>query len=205
MAQYLHKRFKYWSENGLFWKILNKLTGRIKKEVQSVCIAFVRLLCLEIIENWGRLVGVFIYNPVLFGNSPLSKALYTASSGMLSQNTRLEVVAQNLANAHTTATNPNENPYSRKTISFRNQLDRRSGIHRVIVNKVGRDETPFSEEYDPSHPAADENGMVKMPNVNRHIELRDMHEAMRAHHVNLNMVKVIRDMIEKTIAIMARA
>lgn len=143
--------------------------------------------------------------PALFNNSPLIRALQTAASAMKVQMSRLEIVAQNLANANTTGAHPNENPYARKTISFKSDIDRRSGIHRVSVKSIGVDSTPFGQEYDPGHPAADEHGMVKLPNVNRHIELRDMNEAMRAHHVNMSMIKIIREMFEKTISIMSKA
>lgn len=141
---------------------------------------------------------------LLFTNSPLMKALQTSSSAVKVQMSRLEIIAQNLANAHTTGTNSKENPYTRKTISFKSDIDRRNNIHRVSVKNIGVDSAPFGEEYDPGHPAADEHGMVKLPNVNRHVELKDMNEAMRAHHINMSMIKVIREMFEKTIAIMSR-
>lgn len=146
----------------------------------------------------------FKYFPTLFGDSSLMRALHTSSSGANVQTKRLDVVAQNLANMYSTGLNPGDDPYTRKTISFRNQLDRKSGVHRVIVDKIGKDKTPFVEEYDPSHPASNESGYVKKPNVNRHVEIRDMQEAMRAHHVNLSMIKVLRDMMEKLIAVIAR-
>jgi flagellar basal-body rod protein FlgC len=149
-------------------------------------------------------MSVFGNSPILFNNSPLMKALHTSASAMKVQMSRLEVVAQNLANVHTTGTNSKENPYTRKTISFKSDVDRRTGVHRVSVKKIGIDSTPFGEDYDPGHPAADENGMVKLPNVDRHIELKDMNEAMRAHHVNMSMIKIIREMFEKTIAIMSK-
>ncbi|MDP1724047.1 MAG: flagellar basal body rod protein FlgC [Alphaproteobacteria bacterium] len=149
-------------------------------------------------------MSAFGNSPILFNNSPLMKALQTSASAMKVQMSRLEVVAQNLANAHTTGTNAKENPYTRKTISFKSDVDRRTGVHRVSVKKIGVDSTPFGEEYDPGHPAADENGMIKLPNVNRHIELKDMNEAMRAHHVNMSMIKIIREMFEKTIGIMSK-
>lgn len=132
------------------------------------------------------------------------RSLHTSSSGVSVQKFRLEVVAQNLANAHVTGTEPGQDPYARKTISFKSDFDRKMGVHRVVVKKIGRDKAPFSEEYDPNHPAADENGIVKMPNVNRHADIRDMHEAMRAHHVNLTMIKVIKDMIEKTLSMISK-
>jgi flagellar basal-body rod protein FlgC len=137
-------------------------------------------------------------------NSPLLKALRTAASGANVQNQRLKVIAENIAGSQITPTKPGESPYARKVISFKTQFDKKQGVHKAAVKVISKDKTPFPEEYDPTHPAADENGMVKMPNVNWQAEVRDYHEAMRSHQVNLNLIQVTRRMIEEHIRIIGR-
>jgi flagellar basal-body rod protein FlgC len=137
----------------------------------------------------------------MFGNTSLFRAMQTASSGMRVQSQRLMVVAQNLAGAEITASKPGGTPYRRQMIAFKSIVDRASGVRRVGVKRVMPDRSDFKEVHDPSHPAADANGMVKYPNVDRHVEMRDLHEAQRAHLANLNMVKILRDMMHRTIRI----
>jgi flagellar basal-body rod protein FlgC len=64
---------------------------------------------------------------------------------------------------------------------------------------VGVDRAPFRVEHDPSHPAADEKGNVKLPNVNMLIEMTDMRETTRSYEANLQVVKQARSMISMTI------
>jgi flagellar basal-body rod protein FlgC len=97
---------------------------------------------------------------------------------------------------------PGSDPYSRKTITFRSELDRTLGAASISVKDVGQDEAPFPVEFDPGNPAADENGMVKKPNVNMLIEMADMREANRSYQANLQMMKQARAMISATIDLM---
>src|SRR5690606_8401086 len=97
---------------------------------------------------------------------PLAAALKVASSGMTAQAERLRVVSENLANAQSTGRTPGSDPYQRKTITFAAELDRTSGASLVDVAAISRDEAAFPVEYQPGNAAADENGYVKMPNVN---------------------------------------
>ncbi|WP_368735472.1 flagellar basal body rod C-terminal domain-containing protein, partial [Klebsiella aerogenes] len=69
----------------------------------------------------------------------------------------------------------------RKTVSFATELDRSSGVETVRIAEVGHDVSAFTEEYDPSHPAANTKGMVKYPNVNMVVEMADMREANRSY------------------------
>ena len=129
----------------------------------------------------------------------LSSAMTIAASGMRAQSTRLRVVAENLANAESTAAAPGGDPYRRKTVTFAAELDKAIGAEEVKVNKVGTDASPFREIYEPSHPAADANGHVKLPNVNMLIELADMREAQRSYEANLQMIEQSRSMLMRTI------
>jgi len=133
---------------------------------------------------------------------PLLASLKVAGSGLEAQSTRLRIVSENIANARTTGDTPGADPYRRKTITFGAELDRASGAQTVEVKKLGVDFGEFIEEYDPGNPAADENGVVKMPNVNILIEMADMRESNRSYEANLQTIKQTRDMISQTIALL---
>jgi flagellar basal-body rod protein FlgC len=133
---------------------------------------------------------------------PLAAALKVASSGLGAQSERLRVVSENLANAQSTGSTPSAEPYRRKTISFAAELDRATGGSLVEVHEIGRDDSDFPVEFMPGHEAADDNGYVKMPNVNALIEMADMSEANRSYEANLQVIKQARDLISMTIDLM---
>ncbi|MBB3808023.1 flagellar basal body rod protein FlgC [Pseudochelatococcus contaminans] len=133
------------------------------------------------------------------GGDAIAISSKLAASAMRAQSARLRIVSENVANAETTANTPGGDPYARKTITFREQLDRASGAEMVRVRDVGIDRTPFQFDYDPGHPAADEKGYVKKPNVNLLIELADMQEATRAYSANVQMIKFSRTLSSMTI------
>jgi len=133
---------------------------------------------------------------------PLTASLRVAAAGLEAQSTRMRVVSENLANAQSTGNTPGAEPYQRKTITFSSELDRASDASLVKVDKIGRDKSPFRVEYDPDHPAADDRGFVKMPNVNMLIEMADMREANRGYEANLQVIKQARDLISMTIDLM---
>jgi flagellar basal-body rod protein FlgC len=130
---------------------------------------------------------------------PLAASLKIAGSGMEAQATRLRVVSENIANVRTTGDTPGADPYRRKTITFGAELDRANDLTTVGVKKLGYDQSDFTKEYDPGNPAADKNGIVKMPNVNMLIEMADMREANRTYEANLQSIKQARDLISQTI------
>ncbi len=129
----------------------------------------------------------------------LMESLMISAAGMRAQGQRLRVVAENLANADSVAEVPGGDPYRRKTISFKNQLDRELGMETVQVSKVGEDPSDFRMKYDPGNPAADAKGYVKLPNVNSLIEMSDMREAQRSYEANLKAIEVARSMLQRTI------
>lgn len=132
--------------------------------------------------------------------SEIYNAMHVSASGMRTQGTRIRVITENVANANTTGETPGSDPYSRQLISFKNQMDRNLGVRKVSVGAIDKDEkTPFKLEYRPAHPAADESGMVKMPNVNTLMEMADMREAQRSYEANLGMIEQSRSMIMRTI------
>ncbi len=133
---------------------------------------------------------------------PLQAALKIAGSGMEVQSTRLRVIAENVANAQSTGSTPGADPFTRKTISFDDEMDRATGVRLVRVKRIGVDDQPFKIEFDPGNPAADEKGFVKMPNVNLLVELADMREANRSYEANLQVVKQSGDLTSMTIGLL---
>ncbi len=129
----------------------------------------------------------------------ISRALDISSAGMDAQTSRLRVIAENLANEDTTGSTPGADPYRRKTVTFAETLDPALGTPTVSVKKIGTDMSDFTLKYDPSHPAANAQGYVKMPNVNSFVELMDMREAERSYSANLNVMQVTRSMLTRTI------
>lgn len=127
------------------------------------------------------------------------KSLILSAAGMKAQGERLRIIAENLANSDSAATTPGGNPYSRKVVTFQNVLDRELNMKLVEVDRVREDKSEFPLKYDPTHPGADENGYVKMPNVNTLIEMMDMREAQRSYEANLNMIEVSKAMLSRTL------
>jgi len=130
---------------------------------------------------------------------PMQVAIKVAASGLEAQSRRMLIVSENLANASSTGNTPGANPYARKTVSFESALDEGSGANLVKAERVDIDKKPFRVEYDPSHPAADASGNVKLPNVDMLVELADMRESNRSYEANLQVVKQARSIISMTI------
>ncbi len=129
----------------------------------------------------------------------LDQTIMISASGMRAQRHRMRVIVENLANANTLPLNPDEEPYRRKLVSFRNVLDREVGTPLVRVDQVRSDRSEFDRRYDPQHPGADENGYVRLPNVNALVELMDMREAQRSYEANAMVIAAIKSMIGRTI------
>lgn len=129
----------------------------------------------------------------------LVNSLHIASAGMKAQSDRLRVVSQNIANADSTGRFPGDQPYRRKTISFKDHMDREQGISLVKADKYGEDKSELPKKYEPGNPAADEKGYVTYPNVNPLVEMMDMREARRGYEANLNVVEVSKSMLMQTI------
>jgi flagellar basal-body rod protein FlgC len=129
----------------------------------------------------------------------LRDTLLVSAFGMRAQSTRMRIIAENLANADSTAATPDAEPYRRQTVSFRNMLDRATGLDTVRVNRISEDPSPFGLRYDPGHPAANAAGYVRVPNVNSLIETMDMRQAQRSYEANMQVIEASKGMIVKTI------
>ena len=129
----------------------------------------------------------------------ITKALAISAHGMDVQTTRLRVIAENLANQNTTGSTPGADPYRRKIVEFGDRMDRALGAKTVDVRQIETVPGDFPLRYDPSHPAANAQGYVKMPNVNSFVEVMDMREAQRSYSANLNVMEATRAMLTQTI------
>ena len=130
------------------------------------------------------------------------KSIAIAASGLRAQAGRMRVIAENVANADSTAQRPNGDPYRRKIVSFRSEMDRTLEARVVALGRVQTDPTDFRLKYEPGHPAADANGNVKYPNVNSLVEMTDMREAQRSYEANINVISATRRMLQRTIEIL---
>ncbi|MEA3212881.1 MAG: flagellar basal-body rod protein FlgC [Chthoniobacter sp.] len=127
------------------------------------------------------------------------------ASALNAEKMRMDVVAENVANAHTTH-GPDGKPYQRKLVSFETVLRTAGGARHALaggvrVAKVKNDPTPGPAVYDPQHPDADASGMVQMPNVNLAFEMVDLISSTRAYEANLAVVKNAKQMAHKALSI----
>jgi flagellar basal-body rod protein FlgC len=132
----------------------------------------------------------------------LTDVFAISGSALKAQNQRMKIIAENVANASTTASAPGQKPYQRQVITFKKEFDKALGAYKVKVAGIRADNSDFIKKYDPSHPAADVQGYVLQPNVNSLIETMDMSEASRAYQANLDVISASRTMVLKTIGIL---
>ena len=129
-------------------------------------------------------------------------AVNIAASALRAQQARMRVIAENLANADSTAQTANGNPYQRQAPVF--QPTAVPGGEGVKMSKVMPDRTPFRQVYQPGNPAANAQGYVKMANVDPLIEALDMREAQRAYDANLNVISAAQQMQLRTLDIIKK-
>lgn len=125
-----------------------------------------------------------------------------AGGGLHAQTARMRVIAENLANADSAARTPDADPYRRRVPTFETVLNREMGAYEVRLGPLGLDMSDFAERFEPGHPAADERGYVRYPNVNTLVEMMDMREAQRTYEANLNVVTTSRQMLGRTLDIL---
>jgi flagellar basal-body rod protein FlgC len=130
------------------------------------------------------------------------KSLSIAASGLRAQAGRMRVIAENIANADSTAKTAGTDPYRRKIPTFQSEIDRTLDARVVSMGRLKTDQSDFLSKYQPGHPAADATGHVKYPNVNSLVEMTDMREAQRSYEANINVIGATRRMIQKTIEIL---
>ena len=129
-------------------------------------------------------------------------AINISASGMSAERMRMEVVANNIANAHTTMTESGE-PYRRMNVVF-SSTGAKSGdqLGGVKVIGVEPDQTPFEWVHDPGHPHADADGNVLLSNVRVPNEMVDLISASRSYEANLRAISLFREMVEETLSLL---
>ena len=140
-------------------------------------------------------------------------SLDTSASALTAQRLRLDIISQNMANASTTRTEAG-GPYKRKTVVFeaiQNDANKdfksilnhkkQSGCNGVRVARIVEDQSDGNLVYDPSHPDANAQGYVEMPNVNTIDEMVNMISASRSYEANVNSFNSMKSMFTKALDI----
>jgi flagellar basal-body rod protein FlgC len=135
----------------------------------------------------------------------MNAAMNASASALSAERTRIEVAISNMANAESTRS-ANGEPYRRRDVvlqsdsqgaSFEGALGKAATGVRVAA--IVTDQSDFRRRYEPSHPDADENGYVALPNVDQPQEMVDMLSAARAYQANLTAIGLIRDLVAKAL------
>jgi flagellar basal-body rod protein FlgC len=135
----------------------------------------------------------------------LNAAISASASALSAERARIEVAVSNMANAESTRS-ANGEPYRRRDVvlvsdpvnSFDNALGQASATG-VKVADIVVDQSDFQRRYEPSHPDADADGFVALPNVDQSEEMVDMLSAARAYQANLAAISMIRDLVAKAL------
>jgi flagellar basal-body rod protein FlgC len=130
------------------------------------------------------------------------KSIAIAASGLRAQAGRMRIISENIANADSAATSAGAEPYRRKVATFKSEIDRAIDAQLVTLGRIQTDASEFRIKHEPGHPAADQNGNVKYPNVNSLVEMTDLREAQRSYEANINVIGASRRMIQRTIEIL---
>jgi len=133
----------------------------------------------------------------------LIPGIQATSSALTAEKLRLDMVAQNIANANTTQ-DLNGDVYKRKEVIFESNLKRaeNGNVYKgVNVVEIRDDDSPGKKIYRPGHPHADERGMVQMPNVEVTKEMVDLITASRSYEANLTVVRTARQMAQQALRI----
>ncbi len=141
-----------------------------------------------------------------------------SGSGLTAQRQRMDIISENLANIDATRT-ANGGPYRRKMVVFTStntsdslfnkmlysnikDINSSNQIRGVEVSQIVEDESPFKLSYDPTHPDANEEGYVELPNVDSLKETVDMMEAVRSYQANVTALNAIKQMASKALEIL---
>jgi flagellar basal-body rod protein FlgC len=134
----------------------------------------------------------------------LGTSMLIAASGMRAQSMRMRTIAENIANANSTASTPGGDPYRRKIATMTSTFDRELDAHMVEAGKPAPDMSDFRMQYDPGNPLADKRGYVKLPNVNSLVEIMDMREAQSSYEANVNALDASKTMLSRTIDLLTK-
>ena len=140
----------------------------------------------------------------------LFDAINISGSGLSAERLRMDVTAENLANAQSTR-GADGQPYRRKIVVLQEASPTRfgstlsgamKGTDGVKVAQIAQDATPNRLVYDPGHPDADPRGYVSMPNVQPVTEMVDLITASRGYEANVTVMQTAKQMFSKTLEIL---
>lgn len=126
--------------------------------------------------------------------------LKVSATALMSQRKRMNVIASNMANVHTTRT-AEGGPYKRRDVVFTTEIIEANPVRLegVKVDSVIIDNKPFKIIYEPGHPDADNDGFVTMPNINILEEMVNMMTALRAYEASVSVFNMSKTMFMKTL------
>lgn len=126
-----------------------------------------------------------------------------AGSSLNAERSRIDTITKNIANARTTKVPETGEPYRREELSFAPIMHRmqngKEEFAGVRVAEVLKDDAPFEEVFDPSHPDANDNGVVLYPNVNTMKEMADLVTAVRSYEANLSVQETFEQMAQRAL------
>ncbi|TWU02170.1 flagellar basal body rod protein FlgC [Stieleria varia] len=134
-------------------------------------------------------------------------AIDISASGLAAERMRMEITANNIANAGTTMTETGD-PYRRQAVVFSAAMDEigtansKEGYHGVQVVGIEGDMTDFPEVYNPGHPHANADGFVRLSNVKIPEEMVDLITASRSYEANTRAISLFKEMVEKTLTLL---
>ena len=134
----------------------------------------------------------------------LATSMIIAASGMRAQSGRMRVIAENIANANSTAATVGGDPYRRQVATVTSDFDNALGAALVKSGKPVEDMSAFRSQYDPGNPAADKQGYIKLPNVNPLVEVMDMREAQRSYEADLTVMEASKSMLARTVDLLKK-
>jgi flagellar basal-body rod protein FlgC len=133
----------------------------------------------------------------------IGAAMAAATSGLRAQTVRMRIAAENVANAQSTGETPGADPYRRRMpVVEAQRLE--NGVKGARVTGAVDDPSAFRLQFNPSHPAANAEGYVKLPNVDSLVEMMDLREATRAYEANLAMIEGARSMAQRALELLRR-
>lgn len=140
-------------------------------------------------------------------------AMNMSATGMTAQRLRMDTISQNIANINTTRTDSG-GPYRRKIPIFeelkpenrfdyilKNHLGEYTNVGGVKVSRIVEDKAPFISQYDPTHPDANEEGYVLLPNVNTIEEMTNLISSNRSYEANVTAFNSSKAMLSKALEI----
>ncbi|ABR36380.1 MULTISPECIES: flagellar basal body rod protein FlgC [Clostridium] len=128
-------------------------------------------------------------------------SMQISATGLSAERLRMDTITSNMANASTTRSANGKGPYVRKVAVFQEALDANKDMAGVKAVKIENDPSPLRKVYDPTHPDADSNGYVTMPNVNVLNEMADMMVATRSYEANVDTFNALKSMFSKALEI----